>query len=79
MIRKENNLTEAQREALDALAKTAGKSRSTLIREAINRLIEEHREQRKNEILEQAAGMWKDRDDLPDFRKQRRQWQRDDS
>ena len=77
MVRTQIYLTERQREELAALAKSVGKKQSELIREAIDRLIDQASDTRRKSVLRQAAGIWKDRDDLPDFNAVRSQWDRD--
>jgi DNA invertase Pin-like site-specific DNA recombinase len=76
MVRTQIYLTKGQRDELKAIAKTAGKRQSELIREAIDRLIEEVSSGRKQTVLREAAGIWKDRKDLPDFKKTRVEWDR---
>jgi len=76
MIRTQIYLTERQRDELAALAKTAGKKQSELIREAVDRLIAESGENRRRTALREAAGMWKERTDLPDFASLRTEWDR---
>ncbi len=78
MVRTQIYLTEEEREALRRLAEAHGTSQSALIREAVDRLIEEqHAEQeQEKKWLDEAAGLWADRDDLPDFRAMRREWDR---
>lgn len=68
MVRTQIYLTQRQRDGLAAIARAVGKKRSELIRDAIDRLIEEESKGRRESILRRAAGMWKDRKDLPDFR-----------
>jgi predicted DNA-binding protein len=77
MVRTQIYLTDHQREELAAIAKTIGKKQSELIREAVDRLIDEEGYTRRKAILQEAAGIWKDRDDLPDFRGTRSEWDRD--
>lgn len=77
MVRTQIYLTERQREELAALAKSVGKKQSELIREAIDRLIDQTSETRRKSVLGQAAGIWKDRKDLPDFSAVRSRWDRD--
>ncbi len=72
MIRTQIYLTEQERTGLVALAKVSGKKQSELIREAVDRFLEQFEETRLQAALENAAGMWKDRDDLPDFNAARR-------
>ncbi len=64
MIRTQIYLTERQRGELAAIAKTAGKKQSELIREAVDRLIDQSGRSRREAVLRAAAGVWKDRKDL---------------
>ena len=76
MVRTQIYLTERQRDELAAIAKTVGKKQSELIREAVDRLIDEEGRGRRETVLREAAGIWKDRNDLPDFRAMRAEWDR---
>ncbi len=76
MVRTQIYLTERQRDELAALAKTSGKKQSELIREAVNRLIDEAGRDQREAVLQRAAGMWRDRTDLPDFEALRTEWDR---
>ena len=76
MVRTQIYLTERQRDELAAMAKTAGKKQSELIREAVDRLIAQEGRGRREAVLREAAGIWKDRTDLPDFRVIRAEWDR---
>ena len=77
MVRTQIYLTERQRDELAAIAKTAGKKQSELIREAVDRLIDQSGHSRREAVLREAAGIWKDRKDLPDFKAMRAEWDRD--
>jgi len=77
MIRTQIYLTESQREKLAAIAKTAGKKQSELIRDAVDHLIDQESQSRRETVLREAAGIWKDRTDLPDFKITRAEWDRD--
>ena len=68
MVRTQIYLTERQRDELAAIAKTAGKKQSELIREAVDRLIDQSDRSRREAVLSEVAGIWKDRKDLPDFK-----------
>ena len=70
------NLTDRQRAELLVIAKNLGKKQSEIIREAIDRLIDQTGESRKKMALREAAGIWKNRKDLPDFRQIRSEWDR---
>lgn len=76
MVRTQVYLTERQRDELAAIAKIAGKKQSELIREAIDRLVDQAGHSRREAILREAAGIWKDREDLPDFKAMRAEWDR---
>ena len=76
MVRTQIYLTERQRDELAAIAKTAGKKQSELIREAVDRLIDQSGHSRRKAVLREVAGIWKDREDLPDFKAIRAEWDR---
>ncbi|MCP4666697.1 MAG: ribbon-helix-helix domain-containing protein [Deltaproteobacteria bacterium] len=76
MVRTQIYLTERQRDELSAIARTAGKKQSELIREAVDHFIDQSGRRRREAVLREAAGIWKDRTDLPDFRAMRAQWDR---
>jgi Arc/MetJ-type ribon-helix-helix transcriptional regulator len=76
MIRTQIYLTDKQRAELSDIAKSQGKNQSEIIREAIDRLIDQAGRNRKESALQKAAGIWKNRKDLPDFRALRSEWDR---
>lgn len=76
MLRTQIYLTEKQRTQLAGIAKKTGKKQSELIREAIDRLVDETDQSRRDLVLREAAGIWKDRADLPDFNVLRSEWDR---
>ncbi len=76
MVRMQIYLTERQRDELAAIAKTSEKKQSELIREAVDRLIDQAGRSRREAVLHEAAGIWKDRTDLPDFKATRTEWDR---
>lgn len=67
MVRTQIYLTEEERDGLTALAGATGKRQSELIREALDRYIIHHSKTRRKAIVEAAAGLWKQRTDIPDF------------
>jgi len=76
MIRTQIYLTKRQRDELAAIAKAAGKKQSEVIREALDGFIDRRGQSHRDTILRDVAGMWKERDDLPDFGALRRDWDR---
>lgn len=76
MIRTQIYLTERQRNELAAIARVLGKKQSELIRDAIDLLIDQSGHSRRESVLQEAAGIWKDRSDLPDFNNLRSEWDR---
>ena len=76
MVRTQIYLTERQRDELAAIARAVGKKQSELIREAVDRLIDQAGRIRRETVLREAAGIWKNRTDLPDFKATRAEWDR---
>lgn len=78
MIRTQIYLTTAEKEGLQVLAKEMGMHQSLLIREAIDQFIEGKKiaKKEKANALKAAAGMWSNRDDLPDLRQLRNEMDR---
>ncbi|EFK07766.1 toxin-antitoxin system, antitoxin component, ribbon-helix-helix domain protein [delta proteobacterium NaphS2] len=76
MIRTQIYLTEHQRNELAIMAKSLGKKQSELIREAIDRLIDQAGKTHRKQVLQKAAGIWSNRTDLPDFETIRSEWNR---
>ena len=67
MVRPQIYLTEEERGSLSALAKATGKKQAELIREAVDQFVELTSGSRRETVLNQAAGIWRERKDLPDF------------
>lgn len=76
MIRTQIYLTDQQRAELSAISKILGKKQSELIREAVDRYIDQASDKWRKNVLQEAAGIWKDRTDLPDFPEIRIEWDR---
>jgi hypothetical protein len=74
MVRIRIYLTEEQRRALAAIADCTGRTKSELIREAVDGLISRYRESNRLGLLRGARGMWRERTDLPDFEAMRREF-----
>lgn len=76
MVRTQIYLTERERIELNILSEETGRKQSELIREAVDHLLEKTSDVRRKSILKKAAGIWKNRRDMPDFRKMRVEWDR---
>ena len=77
MVRTQIYLTEGQRAEIAMIASQSGKRQSEVIREAVDRFIEQKSRGRREAILQEAAGIWRDRTDLPDLDALRHGWDRD--
>ena len=80
MHRTQIYLTPRECKALGILAGRTGRTRSDLIREAVDRFLAERGVESladRTELLRQARGVWADRTDLPDFAALRREWDRE--
>lgn len=76
MVRTQIYLTEQEHRQLHRLSKRKGASLSELIRAAIDQMLSRHQGANRLEAMRQARGIWKDRADLPDFRRLRGEWDR---
>ena len=76
MIRSQIYLTEEEREALARLAGETGRAQSELIREAIDDVLARQEPEDRLARMRRARGLWRDRDDLPDFVALRKEWDR---
>jgi len=72
MVRTQIYLTQEEKVALAVLSRKTGKKQSELIRQAVDSLIALSSRSRRQHALDRAAGMWKGRNDLPDFAAVRR-------
>ena len=71
MIETELNLTAQERSTLQEISRLTGKTEDELIREAVGQLIAEFQQENRLTRMQQAKGIWKDRDDLPAFEGER--------
>jgi predicted transcriptional regulator len=76
MIRTQIYLTDGEKAALNDLSHATGKAQSQLIREAIDQLVERSSKARREEVLADSAGLWKDQQDVPDLGVLREAWDR---
>ena len=76
MVRTQIYLTERQRDELATIAKHRSKRQSEVIREAVDRYIEQWSRAGRERVLRETAGIWRDRSDLPDHEAIRVSWDR---
>jgi predicted transcriptional regulator len=70
-------LSDKERDALELLAKDSGKSPQSIVKEALEDLLHDAASFDWKAAIMQGAGIWKDREDLPDFDEIRRSLDRD--
>lgn len=76
MVRTQIYLTEEERAGLQSVSKATGRKQSDLIREAVDRFLDLAEGSQRHSILREAAGLWQDREDVPDVAAMRRSWDR---
>ena len=76
MVRTQIYLTEREQKALRSMSSLTGKSRSELIREALDTMIGRLETTERLVLMRRGRGIWKGRRDLPDVRKLRLEFER---
>ena len=67
MTRTQIYLTDEQRDSLGTRSARTGRPMSELIREALDEYLRRHADERRQQVLRTAAGLWADRSDLSQF------------
>ena len=76
MERTQIYLTDKEKEAVRSIARRLGTTQSAVIRTAVDRFIERDSTGGKLDLLRSGRGLWRDRQDLPDFDVVRRELDR---
>jgi len=74
MIRTQIYLTEEEKAGLESIALALGKNKSDLIRRAVDDLLARQGAVNKTKILDEIAGAWSARNDIPEVRALRAGW-----
>jgi Arc/MetJ-type ribon-helix-helix transcriptional regulator len=76
MVRTQVYLTEEEKSNLESVALAQGVSQSDLIRQAIDELLAKRGTIDKSPILDEIAGVWSDKKDIPIVRELRTGWRK---
>ena len=76
MLDTEINLTEQERNALQEISRRTGRTECELVREALDQFIAQFQHEDHRSLMQQARGIWKDRQDLPSQEELRNEWDR---
>ncbi len=76
MQRTQIYLTEREKGAVRSIAERLGKTQSDVIRTALDRFIDRESADSRLALLRSGRGLWRDREDLPDFGVLRRELDR---
>jgi hypothetical protein len=76
MVRTQVYLTEREQESLADLSARTGRSKSDLIRQALDEYLDRHPPEERRAALRGGFGVWRSRRDLPDFAALRRELDR---
>lgn len=72
----EINLTQQELNALREMSRATGQTEGDLVQNAVRRMINHERGNDHLSLMRSARGLWKDREDLPDWASLRREWNR---
>jgi len=76
MVRTQVYLTEEEKNGIESVTLTKGISQSEFIRQAIDKSLLDAINIDKPIILDEIAGIWANREDIPDIRELRTAWRK---
>lgn len=76
MVRTQIYLTEEEKNGLELTSRIQGVSQSYLIREAIDSFLAKPVNADRSSIIDEIAGIWSEKKDIPDIRDLRSGWNR---
>ena len=76
MAALEINLTEQELDALREMSRTTGQTERDLVQKAVRRMINHEQRDDHLTLMRIGRGLWKNREDLPDWANLRREWNR---
>ncbi|HEY9866806.1 MAG TPA: hypothetical protein V6D21_21715 [Candidatus Obscuribacterales bacterium] len=76
MIETQINLTEQNQQALIEISRFTGKSQQELITSAIEELIKSYPHKKPLDLMQQARGIWQEREDIPNLEQLRAEFNR---
>ena len=79
MQRTQIYLTDEEKKAVRSIAQRMGKTQSEVIRTAVDRFVERESSADRLDLLRSGRGLWREREDLPDFGVVRRELDRMDA
>jgi len=69
-------LSESESQAIQALSQSRGETPEEILHQAIEQFLAQHQVENRLTALRQARGIWRERQDLPDFAELRNEWDR---
>lgn len=76
MLETQISLSEQIQNALDEISQRTGKPIQQLINEAIEIFVNENQQEKRRALMQQARGIWADREDLNNIESLRQEWNR---
>lgn len=77
MMETKINLTEQNQQALIEISQITGQSQQELITSAIENLIKNYQQKKRLDLMQQAKGIWQDREDIPNLEELRKEFNRE--